>query len=143
MLVYREHLAVERILIQQIVNAMESKYLKALQERVTNRIQKQILEILRHLFKTYGDVSPQELLSLRSRIENMVFDPQDPVNKIFYEIDKYSEIMDIVQDPVLETHKCQLAYIVLLNTKTFKSGLRDWDKKPQADKTWEKFKEHF
>lgn len=141
--VYREHLAVERILIQQIVNAMESKYLKALRERVTNRIDKKIPEILRHLFETYGDVSPQELLSLRSRIENMVFDPHDPVDEIFTEIDEYAEVMEIVGDPVSESHKCQLAYIVLLNTRTFKSGLRDWDKKVQADKTWDKFKEHF
>ena len=56
---YREFVAMERILIQQIVNAIDGKFLKAIRSKATNRITKTIPEILTYLFETYGDVSPQ------------------------------------------------------------------------------------
>ena len=64
-LTYRESIAVHQILIQKIVNEMDKKFLKALQDRNTNRIIMNIADILIYLFDTYGDISPQELATLR------------------------------------------------------------------------------
>ena len=69
MLTYRESIAVDRILIQKIVNAIEDKFLKALRDRITNRIIMKISDILIYLFDTYGDISPQEMANLREKIE--------------------------------------------------------------------------
>ena len=122
-------LAVERILIQQIVNAIKHKILKALCDRTTNRITKKISDILKHLFNTYGDISTQEMASLRGQIKQMTFDPTETVNETFTEIDNYAEVSNIINDPISSTQKCKLAYIVLLNTKKFRSGLKEWNKK--------------
>ena len=46
---YREYVAMERILIQQIVNAIVGKYLKAIRSKMTNKINKTISEILTYL----------------------------------------------------------------------------------------------
>ena len=140
---YRELVAMERILIQQIVNAIDAKFLKAIRSKTTNKINKTIPEILTYLFKTYGDVSPQELMSLRSEIEHMTFDPKEPVNAIFTEIEDFADIAEAINDPILTVHKYKLAYVVLQNTKRFKSGLREWDRKPLVEKTWENFQVHF
>ena len=56
MLTYRESIAVDRILIQQIVNALDDKFLKALWEWTTNPIIMKISNILIYLFDTYGDI---------------------------------------------------------------------------------------
>ena len=117
MLTYRESIAVERILIQQIVNALDDKFLKKLWDRTTNRIIIKILEILIYLFDTYGDISPQEMANLRERIEKMNFDPTEPVEEILTEINNYAEIAAIGNDPMTNTQKCKIAYIILLNTK--------------------------
>ena len=90
MLTYRESIAVNRILIQQIVSAMDENFLKALRDRHTNRIILDITDILIYLFDTYGDISPQELAMLREKIEKMQFDPKKKVDKIFTEIDNYA-----------------------------------------------------
>ena len=140
---YREFVAMERILIQQIVNAIDGKFLKAIWSKTTNRITKTIPEILTYLFETYGDVSPQELMGLRSQIENMTFDPTEPVDAIFTEIEDFADIAETINDPISTVQKCKLAYVVLQNTKRFKSGLREWDRKPLTDKTWDNFQSHF
>ena len=59
MLTYRELITVDQILIQQIVNAMDENFFKALHDRHTNRIIMNIADILHYLFDTYGDISPQ------------------------------------------------------------------------------------
>ena len=81
-----------------------------------------ISEILQYLFDTYGDISPQELANIRERIKKMNFDPKEPVDEIFIEIDSHAEIAAIVNDPMTNTQKCKIEYIVLLKTKNFRSG---------------------
>ena len=117
MLTYWESIDVDRILIQKIVNAIKATFLKALCNCTTNRITNEISEILNYLLDTYGDISPQEMASLWGQIEHMTFDPTEPVDEIFTEIDNYAEIANIVNDPISSTQKYKLAYIVLLNTK--------------------------
>ena len=58
----------ERILIQQIVNAIEENFLKAFHYQTTNRITKKILDILNYLIDTYGDISPQVIETLRDKL---------------------------------------------------------------------------
>ena len=140
---YREFVAMEIILIQQIVNAIDGKYLKAIRSKTTNKINKIIPDILTYLFETYGDVSPQELMGLRSQIENMTFDPTEPVDAVFTEIEDFADIAESIDDPITTVQKCKLAYVVLQNTKKFKSGLREWNQKQWEDKTWENFQAHF
>ena len=36
-----------------------------------------------------------------------------------------------------------MAYSKFLKTGTFKSAIREWNKRPQTEKTWVSFKEHF
>ena len=73
----------------------------------------------------------------------MTFNPTEPVDEIFTEIDNYAEVVNIVNDPISSTQKCKLAYIVLLNTNFFCSGLKEWDKKDRQNQTWDEFKTHF
>ena len=84
MLTYRESIAVDRILIQQIVNAMDEIFLKALRDIHTNRIIMNIAEILIYLFDTYGDISPQELATLRERIEKNALQSKGTGRQFFY-----------------------------------------------------------
>ena len=53
MLTYRESIAEDRIIIQKIVNALDDKFLKALQDWTTNQIIMKISDILIYLFDTY------------------------------------------------------------------------------------------
>ena len=82
-------------------------------------------------------------MGLRSQIENMTFDPTEPVDAVFTEIEDFADIVESINDPISTVQKCKLAYIVLQNTKRFKSGLREWDWKPFVEKIWDNFQSHF
>ena len=68
--VFREVHSVERMILQQIVAAVEPKYLRALRKPGTNRLNCTIPELFTHLFDTYGDVTPSELRELTKRVEH-------------------------------------------------------------------------
>ena len=138
---FREVLGVERALIQQIVGAVEAKYLKALRNPITNKITKTIPEIFSYLFDTYGDVSPQELRMLTSQVEALNFPPNEPVDTIFSEIDELATIAELAKAPMSEQQKINMGYLLLQNTQIYNNALVKWNQ--LAQQSWEIFKNHF
>eukprot|EP00957_Ditylum_brightwellii_P182427 13897311-Ditylum_brightwellii.AAC.1 len=54
---FNECNTVKKILIQQIVDAIDTKYLTAIRDPVTHQITLSIPDILDHLFNNYNDVT--------------------------------------------------------------------------------------
>lgn len=140
---FREMLAVERTIIQQIVAAVDGKFLSAIRNTHTNKINKSIPEILEYLFDTYGDVTISELVELQNTVQTMVFNPKEPIDVVFTEIADLADIATIAKSPMTTQQKINMAYIILQRTNTFKSGLRKWNEKAANLKTWENCKQHF
>ena len=140
---FRELIGVERALVQQIVNALETKYLRALRNPITGKIIKKIPEIFEYLFETYGDVSPQELRMLTSQVEALTFPPNEPVDTIFAEIDELATIAELAKAPMTEQQKINMGYLLLQKAQIYSNALNKWNQKEQAEQTWENFKTHF
>ena len=139
---FRELIGVEQALIQQIVNAVEPKYLRAIRNPLTGKITKTIPEIFEYLFDTYGDVSPQELRMLTSQVEALTFPPNEPVDTIFAEIDELGTIAELAQAPISDQQKINMGYLLLQNAQIYSNALNKWNQKDTADQTWENFKTH-
>lgn len=153
---FRETNAVERAIIQQIISSIEDKYLKAIKSKFTNSINKKIPGILSYLFDTNGDISPREFSALKSQVESMTFDPTEPIDTVFTEVDDLANIAESANKPLPDDQKIDMAYIILQNTRKFTSGLREWDKMQlrnatqaqangivQPTPSWDEFKDHF
>jgi len=136
---YREVQGIERTIIQQIVTAIEPKYIRALRDIETNKITKTIPDILKFVFDAYGDIAPKELKQLRDQVENMIFDPSEPVDTVFAEIEDLETIAALADNPFQEMQKIDMAYLILQSCKRFTSGLKKWYKKDLVDKTWANF----
>eukprot|EP00957_Ditylum_brightwellii_P043615 3306051-Ditylum_brightwellii.AAC.1 len=63
----------ERTIIQQVITAIDPKYIKALCNSITNKINASIPAIISHLLDTYGDVTPSELDQLYQQIMEIHF----------------------------------------------------------------------
>lgn len=140
---FREVLAVERTIIQQIVAALDAKYLKALRDSVTNKITRTIPEIIEHLFNAYGHVTPTELYELKQKVETMHFSPAEPVDTLITEIDDLADIADLAGSSLTDRQRVDVGYIVLQRSKPFKNSLRDWNALPADERTYANFKTHF
>ena len=59
----------QRALIQQVVLAIEAKYLSALRNRITGQLPPDIREIYLYLFRIYGKIKPEFLLQRKNEVE--------------------------------------------------------------------------
>eukprot|EP00957_Ditylum_brightwellii_P009790 738395-Ditylum_brightwellii.AAC.1 len=133
---FREVSNKERTLIQQIVKALDSKYLMAIQNLVTNKITRTIHEILEYLFDTYGDVSPTQLQDLCQNIKTMAFNLTQPVDTIFTHINGLADLATIAKAPKTNPQKINNVYLTLQHVGKFNSSLTSWDARPHVNHTW-------
>ena len=141
--VFKEVIGVERTIIQQIVSAIEPKYLKALRLPTTNRLNASIPAIFTHLFTNYGDISPAELRTLTDQVQNMPFHPQEPVDTIFTEINDLATIAEMAEASLTQPQKINMAFLLFQKTQAFNRGLTSWISRPVEEQTWDNFKQHF
>eukprot|EP00957_Ditylum_brightwellii_P064987 4929763-Ditylum_brightwellii.AAC.1 len=100
----------EKILIQQIADAINTKYLTAIRDLVKHQITLTILDILDHLFDNYGDVTAEELRELRKQVEQLSYQPTEPVDTIFTEIYMLSKVAKIAKRPLTEEQKINMIH---------------------------------
>ena len=141
--IWREVEAIERALIQQIVAAVDAKYLKALRNPVTTKITQDIKAILNHLFNIYGKLPPATINNMKRKVEDYVLDPTDPIDLLFVEIDDLVDILQLQDNALSQKQILDMDYIIIERSKVFKKDLRDWNKKQDNQKTWANFKLHF
>ena len=120
---FKEFVGVERALLQQIVAAIEPKYLKTIRNLVTNKIIQSIPDIFNYLFETDDDVTPQELRHLATQVESMTFPPNEPVDTIITEIDNLGTIADLNHALMTEQQKVNMAYLLLQNIQIYSTVL--------------------
>eukprot|EP00957_Ditylum_brightwellii_P090423 6886047-Ditylum_brightwellii.AAC.2 len=77
---------IKKILIQQIVDAVDSKYLTSIRDPVTHQVTLTIPEIMDYLFDNYGNVTAEEFRKLRTQVKNLTYQPIEPVDTIFTHI---------------------------------------------------------
>ena len=140
---FREVQSIELTLVQQIVAAIEPKYLLALRDRTTNKIENNIAEIFSHLFDTYGDITTEDLTSFRTRLEGLRYPANEPIDTIFTEVENYQELCEIAESPITAKQTIDYGYMLIMKTLKYKSTLKAWNALPTAGKDWKSFKKIF
>ena len=128
---FREVNAVESTIIQQIVSAITQTFLEPFINKTTGGINNSIPDILEYLFKVYGDVSPNELARMKQKVEEMTYEPSEPIDTVFTAIDRLADVAEMCLRPYSPEQKADMVYIILQNTRKFSSGLGKWDAKQQ------------
>lgn len=140
MQLFKDTDAVERAIVQKIVNAVDEIYLTAIFNTSTNSITLTIPQILDHLFENYCDVSPKDLSLMKKKIEEMHYNTLDPIDVLFTSIDSISEVAEMWYNLYSTKQKAGMAFIVLQTTKRFTSGLAKWDDKLKTVRNWQVLK---
>eukprot|EP00957_Ditylum_brightwellii_P101687 7749475-Ditylum_brightwellii.AAC.1 len=99
---------IEHTLIQQIVKAFDEKYLTVICNPVTHKITRTIPQIFDYLFDAYGDVSPSQLQELCNMLENFNFNPYEPVDILYTEINSFANLAKIGHSPIMNRQKNRL-----------------------------------
>ena len=104
--------AAEKVLIAQVVSAVEPLYLAAVLNLQTDCNHSNFLAVLQHHFTKYGRITTQQLKTREMEICNMHFHMALPVDVIFNSIDELMELAQYELMPMSSTQAVSLAYVV-------------------------------
>ena len=131
---------VEAALKQFLVEAIEPDYLLEIRNPTTENLEGTIPQIMRSLFQSYGDLTAKELLKKQQTLTNYVYDPHQPIDKLFQVAQEYQDYATFHGTPQPPTTIITTVYEVLRKTTKFQRALEDWSAKPANEKSWENFK---
>ena len=72
---YLETLLLKQTFTQQIIEAINTKYLAVLRNSITGKIMPLVPTILEFLNNNYGRITPQQLDSKTTTVKSMIYDP--------------------------------------------------------------------
>ena len=132
---FREYQGVEAAFQQQLVEAVDPMYLKALRDATTNSIGLPIYDVIRYLYDTYDDIAPETLEEERQKTTQLVYDPNLPVDVIFSKIVKFTDLAEAARLPLTQRQSIDFAYNAFRRSGIFGKYLIDWDNKPILNQT--------
>ena len=98
---YLEYVQMELALKNLVSQAIDMKYLKALQNPITNSITRSVLDILTFLKSRFGQVNIIQLTDSKTALKTFIYDLQDPIDEaVFQQIDDFSEVADMANAPI-------------------------------------------
>ena len=80
---YLETLLLERNFIQQIIEAIDNKYIAALPNPITRQITPLVPTILEFRKNNYGRINLQQFDDNTTTVKSMIYDPAQPIDIIF------------------------------------------------------------
>jgi hypothetical protein len=134
---------IERIIIQQINTALDQDCLADLINDETGLLEGTIPVIIQTLFDTYGEITPQTLAAAKAKVEATTYDHARPIVNIITDINEYANMAEAVHAPEMTTQLINIDIIIITRSTIFSSNIRKWHIKPDDDKTWPNFKDHF
>ena len=99
--------------------------------------------VLEYLFANYGKVPTRVVKEKELEVLATAFVPSDPMVTIFWPIEQLKKLAEIAKIPYTESQIVDFGVQLIKNTRDFETALGNWNSKPENDKSWELFKDHF
>jgi hypothetical protein len=135
--------ATEKALIAQIVESIDSIYLRAKLNRTTGQYTTDLREVITHLFATHGKITPQQIRTKENAIYNMAFDISQPVDTVFNAIEDLADLAEHANSTLTHQQMIDLAYVIFAKHPILQQDLRAWNRKPLIERTWANMIMHF
>jgi hypothetical protein len=139
---YNECINVGNALKQQVLEAVDEIYLRTLDHSVYGFAIKSVLDIINHLFESYGGITPVELEKNDARIR-APYNVTEPFEKFVSQIEDSVAFAEAGQAPITVQQVLVIGYNILFATGAFKDECKEWRRMDAAFKTWPRMKELF
>jgi hypothetical protein len=136
---FREYLATDKALKQQLITAIQPIYLLALSHRITGFANVTTRQMLVHLYANYGRLSPADLQANDTTMKER-YDANQPIKTLFDQIKNSIDIADAATALYSPEQIVNIAYTLVFATGMFPEACRDWRRLPTVDKTWIRLK---
>ena len=89
---YNECQAVETVLRNQLIKAINEEYIRPLRNPFTDMVNDTIPDIVNFLHKSYGESTTVQFKVMESAIDDLLYDPATNMYKIFNKIQYFQEL---------------------------------------------------
>ena len=137
--VWREYLATDKALKQQLLSCFNESYYRTMRNRVTGFANVTTLVILTHLYDTYGRLTPQDMTDNHANMTSD-YDAATPIETMFDQVEDAIDLAAAANVPYSPAQIVNIGYSLMFNTGLFPDAMRDWRKRIPVDKTWANFK---
>lgn len=138
----REYMNVHQALKNQLIHSIEPLYLRAQRAAHIGFNNTTLQDLLQNLFTAYGGVKPKDLANNNTKM-NAPWDAALPFETVIEQIEDAIEYADAGNQPYTAVQILNTAYNLVFNTGLFFDDIKAWNRRPDAEKTWDNFKTHF
>jgi hypothetical protein len=134
---------IERTIMQQINTAIDDDCLADLIDDDTGLLEGTVPTIFQELYSTYGAITPQSLAAAKTEVEATTYNHSRPITNIFTNINEYAHMAEHADATETPAQLINIGLIIITRSTIYANDIRTWNAKPDIDKTWPNFKEHF
>ena len=84
---FQSYQLIQRALFQQLLESVEDKYSRTLRKQTTVQVPSDIRNLILHLFRVYGKITPQQLKSNYDTVEQVQCSIDEPIDVLFLLLD--------------------------------------------------------
>jgi hypothetical protein len=138
---YQEYTDVVKALRKQLVSAVDEAYIIALKHDRTMYNAVPLEQMLAHLRDEYGEISHEDY-KLNEAKFNEPWDEAEPIELIVARWNKCIKLAAAAGKPYTDEQILENAFAIVYDCGLFYEELKDWKRKPAAQKTYLLFQSH-
>jgi hypothetical protein len=139
---FQQYHSTDKALRKQLTTACPNLYLSALMHPRTGLANVTTLQMLTHLWATYGEITPDDL-DANDKTMSTPWHPTTPIENLYKQIDDGLEYALAGNSPITDIAAVRIIYKLVHDTGLFELPCRDWRAKPNNEKTLANFKTFF
>jgi hypothetical protein len=132
---YKLHTTTEKLLKKLLIASTPDIYISKLKHAVTNYATVTTLQLLTHLWETYGTVTAANL-DENLKTMSTPWHPSTPIKLLFEQLSDGIILAEAGDSPLHNNHVVRIAYNIIQATGVFELPCRDWRALPEADKDY-------
>ena len=102
---------------------MDATYIDTLKDLHTGYTQLATLDIITHLYDTYGDITAYDLAVNNMQL-NKPYDANQPISQLFKQIEEAGEFAAAAGSPFSDCQILDAAYLLVLKTNAYKDDCK-------------------
>ena len=127
---FLEYTLMQRVLIQQVVAAINPKYISALRNHVTGQLLPNVCLIFLYFFRIYSKIRSEFLQKKKTIVKTKTYNINEPIDSIFNKIECSAKLGELSGKPFTESQLIDFDFIIINKCRAFRSNICDWMRRP-------------
>jgi hypothetical protein len=132
----------DRAIVRQLLAATDHSYIAALSHPAIGFTNVTALQIMTHLYATYGVISLAEREANLQRM-NKTWQPPSPIEALFDQLQRGVTFAAATGEPIADATVARIGYNQILRTGLFGDACREWRLRDAVNQTYAEFVTHF